>query len=139
MSKKMKKAAKKVVRKSVKRVTARRTEVAPRTVSPAPTRRTAAATIFIYDSGGGQRVRTSPQLLTCGPGFIEWTVVNMSSDAMPDVDITWPAGSPWGGAPIKIKNGSARVSLEGARAGRFKYNVTCNGFTEDPEVEYPEN
>ncbi len=101
-------------------------------------KKTAAATIFLYKTDGGFRVRTSPQLLTAGPGYIEWTVVNLASDEVVDVEITWPAGSPWGGAPIQIKNGNERKSLADAKAGRFKYNVTANGYTEDPEIEYPE-
>jgi hypothetical protein len=145
MSKKVKrkpaKKAVKVVKKTAKRAPAKRRSARKRLADnlPAPTKRTAAATIFVYETGSGTRVRTSPQLLTSGPGYIEWTVVNLSSDAMPDVDISWPDGSPWGGAPIPIRGGNVRKSLDGAAKGRFKYNVTCNGFTEDPEVEYPEN
>jgi len=130
-NKKAKKAAKKPAKKTAARATAAR--------AAGPTKRTASATIFVYDAGGECRVRTSPQLLTCGPGFLEWTVVNLTPGPMPDVDLTWPGGSPWGGAPIPIRNGNARLSMNAAKAGRFKYNVTCNGYTEDPEVEYPEN
>lgn len=102
-------------------------------------KRTGVATIFVYKAGDEYRVRTSPQLLGCGPGSIEWTVVNLTSEEMPEVELTWPNGSPWGGRPIAIKGGNARLSLEGAKEGRFKYNVTCNGYTEDPEVQWPEN
>ena len=130
--KKAKKTAKRAAKKVVRKVGARLA------ANGGPSNRTSAATIFVYDTAAGCRVRTSPQLLTCGPGYIEWTVVNLTSDDMPDVDITWPAGGPWGGAPIPVRGGNARMSLAGARAGRFKYNVTCGGFTEDPEVEYPE-
>lgn len=130
--------SKKKAKKAAKRAT--RTAAVSKSASRATaSKRTAAATIFVYDAGGQVRVRTSPQLLTCGPGFIEWTVVNLTSGAMPDVDLTWPGGSPWGGAPIPIRNGNARISLNGAKAGRFKYEVRCNGYVEDPEVEYPEN
>lgn len=134
MSKKVKKkAAKQSVRKAARPV--RRAMLA----ADAPPNRTSTATIFVYDTGAGRQVRTSPQLLTCPPGYIEWTVVNLSGGPMPDVDITWPNGSPWGGAPIPVRNGNARKSFADAKAGRFKYKVTCEGFTEDPEVEYPEN
>ena len=135
MSKKVKKkvakkAAKKTVKKAVKGVARR---------AAAQSKRTSAATIFVYDTGGGIRVRTSPQLLTCGDGFVEWTVVNLTSGPMPDVDITWKAGSPWGGVPIPVRGGNARLSLQAGQQGRFKYDVTCGGYTEDPELEYPEN
>jgi hypothetical protein len=132
-------AKKKVVKKASKKVS--RLAMAPPPPAPpsASYKRTGAATIFVYKADDGStRVRTSPQLLGCGPGSIEWTVVNLTSDPMPEVELTWPKGSPWGGAPIKIQNGNARHSLAGAKEGRFKYNVTCNGYTEDPEVEWPE-
>lgn len=105
----------------------------------AASNRVASVTIFLYKTDGGFRVRTSPQLLTAAPGFVEWTVVNLASDEPVDVEIAWPAGGPWGDAPIQIRNGNARKSLAGAKAGRYKYNITANGYTEDPEIEYPMN
>lgn len=138
MSKKVKKKAAKKTRG--KKKTARRSvALAVRGSAGAPPNRTSTATIFVYDTGNGRHVRTSPQLITCPPGYIEWTVVNLSGGPMPDVDIKWPNGGPWGGAPIPVRNGNARKSFEDARAGRFKYEVHCEGFVEDPEVEYPEN
>lgn len=95
------------------------------------------ATIFLYKVDGNFRVRTSPQLISAAPGFIEWTVVNLASDEEVDVEITWPGGGPWGGAPMRFK-GNERKSLADAKPGRYKYNVTANGYTEDPEVEFPE-
>jgi hypothetical protein len=95
------------------------------------------ATIFLYKVDGNFRVRTSPQLISAAPGYIEWTVVNLASDEEVDVEITWPAGGPWGGAPMRFK-GNQRKSLADAKPGRYKYNVTANGYTEDPEVEFPE-
>lgn len=133
-----KKARKKVASKPVKKAAKKAVKGVVRRAS-AQSKRTSAATIFVYDTGGGIRVRTSPQLLTCAQGFVEWTVVNLTSGPMPDVDITWQAGGPWGGVPIPVRGGNARLSLQGAQAGRFKYNVTCGGYTEDPEIEYPEN
>ena len=100
---------------------------------------TAAVTIFLYKTAGGQRIRTSPQLLVAAPGEVEWTVVNLASDEAVKVEITWPKGSPWGGEPITITNGVERKSLADAKAGRYKYNITANGYTEDPELEYPMN
>jgi len=130
--KKAKKAAKKAPKKAAK--------PAARRAAAAPSQRTSAATIFVYDAGGATRVRTSPQRLSCGPGFVEWTVVNLTSGPMPDVDITWVKGSPWGGHPIPVRNGNARIAIGvGAKEGTFKYNVNCNGYVEDPEVQYPEN
>ena len=141
MSKKVKKkAAKKSGKKAgVKKAVARKAPAARALQAAAPANRTSTATIFVYDTGAGKRVRTSPQLLTCPAGYIEWTVVNLTGGPMPDVDITWPNGSPWGGGAIPVRNGNARKSFADAKAGRYKYNVTCEGFTEDPEVEYPEN
>jgi len=142
MSKKKpaKKAAKNVAAKKKAPAKARAKSTTARRAVKAPgqSKKTSAATIFLYMVNGEHRVRTSPQLLTAGPGYIEWTVVNMASDEVVDVDITWPNGSPWDGKEIKIKNGNERKSLEGAKPGRFKYNVTANGYTEDPEVEYPD-
>ena len=100
---------------------------------------TRAVTIFLYKTAGGHRIRTSPQLLVAEPGYIEWTVVNLASDEPVDVEINWPNGSPWGGKPITIKNGNERMSLENVKAGRFKYSITANGYTEDPEVDIPWN
>lgn len=145
MSKKMKKAA--PVKKAVKKKAAKKAKKPIRrilskalaAISP-PINRTAAATIFAYKVDGVSRVRTSPQRLGAGPGFLEWTVVNLESDEPVDVQITWPKGSPWGGdAPITIKGGNIRMSLEGAKNGVYKYNVTVNGYTEDPEIEIPGN
>jgi hypothetical protein len=137
-----KKAATKAKAKTRKRPTARKA-VPQRPLAMAaltPSRFTASATIFVYKVDGQTRVRTSPQLLSAGPGHLEWTVVNLSSDQPVDVDITWVKESPWGGAePIVIKGGNYRRSLDAAKDGRYKYNVTCDGFTEDPEVEIPGN
>lgn len=141
MSKK-KPAAKKVAKKTTKKkvaVKAKARNRASARQAPKPTNRTAAATIFVYNVNGETRVRTSPQLLPAGPGYLEWTVVNLHSDDKVDVEITWPDGSPWGGhEPIWIKGGNARIPMAGAKDGRYKYNVTVNGYTEDPEVEIPE-
>lgn len=138
MSKKKKKVA---AKKGAKKVTKSKKSVRKVVASGAsavPSRRIAAATIFIYKVDGGTRIRTSPHRLGAGPGFIEWTVVNLASDAPVDVEITWPAGSPWGGAaPIPIRGGNARVSCVGAKDGIYKYNVTADGYTEDPELEFP--
>jgi hypothetical protein len=109
-------------------------------VSAVESNRTFGATIFIYTTAAGLQIRTAPQRLTAGPGYIEWTVVNLASDEPVNGEITWPKGSPWGGnTPIPITNGTARVSLAAAEHGRFKYSVSANSVTEDPEVEIPWN
>ena len=144
MSKKKpgKKPAKKAVVKkktpAKTRPAAKRRATATRTAA-VESNRVASVTIFLYKTDGGFRVRTSPQLLTAAPGFVEWTVVNLASDAPVDVEITWPEGGPWGAAPIRIRNGNERKSFADAKAGRYKYNITANGYTEDPEIEFPMN
>ncbi|OFW40182.1 MAG: hypothetical protein A3J29_00290 [Acidobacteria bacterium RIFCSPLOWO2_12_FULL_67_14b] len=141
MSKKKKKAApaKKATTKKAKKPARKAgARMASAGVVAAPRKRTAAATIFVYQIDGQSRVRTSPQLLGAGPGQIEWTVVNLTSDAPVDVEISWPNESPWGGKDPLVFRGNLRKSLEGARDGHYKYNVTANGYTEDPELEIPE-
>lgn len=142
MSKKKKKKAApagKSVKKSAKKAKKPARKAGARSAA-APVNRLSAATIFIYKVDGATRVRTSPQRVGAGPGFLEWTVVNLASDEKVDVEITWPAESPWGGKdPISIKDGNCRKSMVGAKDGIYKYNVTANGYTEDPEIEIPWN
>jgi hypothetical protein len=111
---------------------------AARTAALAGTGRTAQATIVIFRTGQGTRIRTAPQRLYAGPGAIEWTVLNLVDGTNVPVTLTWPNGGPWGNQPIEIRDGMSRISLEGAREGRFKYVVSALGATEDPEVEIPE-
>ncbi len=141
MSKKKKAApVKKAAKKAMKPARKAGASMQVSGVSVTPSKRIAAATIFVYKVNGEHRVRTSPQRLGAGPGFIEWTVVNLASDEPVDVEITWKENSPWGDKePISIKNGNARKSLVGAKDGLYKYNVTANGYTEDPEIEIPWN
>ena len=141
MSKKAKRAPKRKVAKTVANKISRLLS-APQAAAAAPSQRTASATIFLSDVGGQFRVRTSPQRLTAGSGWVEWTVVNLTSRPMPDIDITWQNGrGPWGAQAIPVRNGNARKQLPVSAAAPtvFKYNVTCNGFTEDPELEFPVN
>jgi hypothetical protein len=104
----------------------------------APTGRTSQATIFIYRTANGNRIRTSPQRTYAGPGHIEWTVVNLIDGSNVPVMITWPNGGPWGKVPIDIRDGMVRLSCDGAAQGRFKYLVQALDAQEDPEVEIPE-
>ena len=130
--KKGKSAAKKTSRKSAP---ARRTAL---TTAASGTGRTAQATIVIFRTGQGTRIRTTPQRLYAGPGAIEWTVLNLVDGTNVPVTLTWPNGGPWGNTPVEIRDGMVWVSLEGAKEGRFKYVVSALGATEDPEVEIPE-
>lgn len=130
--KKGKSAARKSPRKSAP---ARRTA---RTTAAAGTGRTAYATIVIFRTGTGNRIRTAPQRLYAGPGAIEWTVMNLIDGSNVPVTLTWPNGGPWGKDPIEIRDGMVRLTLDGAAEGRFKYVVRALDATEDPEVEIPE-
>lgn len=95
------------------------------------------ATIFIYRTGSGNKIRTSPQKLFANPGDrIEWSVVNLVDGSEVPVTISWPDGSPFGGGPITFKSVD-RVALE-ASQGRFKYVVSALDAKEDPEIEIPD-
>ena len=139
-----KKAAPKAVKKSAARTPVKKKAVAKKArtsrtrgaVPAVPGKRNNIATIFLYKVDGNYRVRTSPQLISAAPGYIEWTVVNLASDDEVDVEITWEGEGPWG-EPLRFK-GNKRKSLADAKPGRYKYFVTANGYTEDPELEYPE-
>ena len=125
---------------TTKKAPARKTARAVRTLAAAPEvpgKRNNTATIFLYQVNGNFRVRTSPQLISAAPGYVEWTVVNLTSDDDPEVEITWDGEGPWKGESLKFK-GNKRKSLADAAPGRYKYYVTANGYTEDPELEFPE-
>ena len=128
-------AKKAVKKKSVKRSPAARRATA--TLAAVPGKRNNTATIFLYKVDGNYRVRTSPQLISAAPGYVEWTVVNLASDDDVDVEITWDGAGPWKGETLRFK-GNKRKSLADATPGRYKYYVTANGYTEDPELEFPE-
>jgi hypothetical protein len=136
------KSARKSARKSAARGLATRKPAGPAAgaafEATIPYEPLAAATIFLYKTADGHRIRTSPQILQAR-GYVEWTIVNLASDEPVDVEITWPNGGPWGKAPICIKDGNIRMNCGIARTGRYKYNVTANGYTEDPELEIPGN
>lgn len=136
MSKKKGKAAAK--KTSRKKAPARRTARVTTAAAATGTGRTAQATIVIFKTGQGVKIRTAPQLLYAGPGAIEWTVVNLVDGTNVPVTITWPDGGPFGNQPLEIRSGMTRCVLDGAKEGRFKYVVNALGATEDPEVEIPE-
>ena len=110
-----------------------------RLLSAPSTKRTSQATIFITQGPGGLQIRTAPQYITAGPGFVEWTVVNLTGGDDIPVEISFPKGGPWGGEKITIKDGWIRRSCHDALDGNFKYTVTAGGVSEDPEIEIPEN
>ncbi len=57
---------------------------------------TSQITIFLFRTGSGNKIRTSPQHAYAGPGHVEWTVVNLIDGTDVPVRLTWPNGSPWG-------------------------------------------
>ena len=138
MSKKKGKAA---ARKAPKKKPARRASVSrasATTTTSTDSGRTVSATIFIFRTGNGTRIRTSPQRLYATPNDrIAWSVVNMVDGTDVPVTITWPEGGPWGKQPIEFKS-SDRLAVDGAARGRYKYVVSALGAQEDPEVEIPD-
>jgi hypothetical protein len=102
-----------------------------------PSARTSQITIFIFRTGNGIKIRTSPQHAFAGPGHVEWTVVNLVDGSDVPVTISWPDAGPWGKERLEIK-GMLRKSADDAAHGRFKYVVTGLGAQEDPEIEIPE-
>jgi hypothetical protein len=129
--KKSKSAAKKTAPRPAARTAAPNPESTERT-------RTSYATIFIFKTGTGTKIRTAPQRLFAGPGAIEWTVVNLVDGSNVPVTLSWPNGGPWGKEPLDIRDGMVIRSLDDARKGRYKYVVRALDATEDPEVEIPE-
>ena len=94
---------------------------------PSPASAPAAATIFVFKTGGQHR---DPDLAAAAgmpvPGSIEWTVVNLTTAARcPMSNRPGRTAGPWG-RPTRfaIKNGNARLQPDDAKEGRFKYNVT---------------
>jgi hypothetical protein len=121
--------------KAIRRPAARATAAG---ATDAADSKTVYATIFIYRTGNGNRIRTSPQRLYANPNDrIEWTVVNLVDGSDVPARITWPAEGPWGKEPLEFR-GSHEKRLEGAKAGRFKYVVSALDAVEDPEIEIPE-
>lgn len=138
-----KKAVKKkaVKKKAVKKTAAKRSAPASRataTLTAAPARRTKTATIFIFKTDKGTRIRTSPQRLYANPGdAVEFNVVNMIDDDEVPVTIVFPDGGPWGKDPFEIRNWDRKPTGD-APLGRFKYTITALDAEEDPEIELPD-
>ena len=130
------KAPNKAVKKSVKK-SAARSAASARTLAE-PTGRTSQITIFLFRTGNGNKIRTSPQRLYANPGdFIEWTVVNLIDGSDVPVTLTWPEQGPWGKDPIEIK-GWTRMPFGDGPSGRFKFVVSALDVQEDPEIELPD-
>jgi hypothetical protein len=129
------KAPKKAAKKAVKKAAARSRPSAR--LAAEPSGRTSQATIFIFRTSQGNKIRTAPQRVYAGPGSVEWTVVNLIDGSDVPVTITWPEGGPWGKEPIAIRSWERR-SVDGAPAGRYKYVVSALDAQEDPELEIPD-
>jgi hypothetical protein len=100
--------------------------------------RTVYATVYIFRTSSGTRIRTSPQRIFANPGDrIEWTVVNMVDGSDVPVTITWPTSGPWGKEPIEFRS-SERKALAAGASGRFKYVVSALDAQEDPEIDIPD-
>lgn len=143
--KKSKPAARKAPKKAVKKKTVKgKASKRPASASraslagAAPARRTKTATIFIFKTESGTRIRTSPQRLYANPGdAVEFNVVNLIDDTEVPVTIVFPGGGPWGKDPFEIRNWDRKPTGD-APLGRFKYTITALGAEEDPEVELPD-
>jgi hypothetical protein len=137
MSKKKGKAApKKAPKKKAAARPAARTRATASTAA-ASSGTTRQATIFIYRTGSGNKIRTSPQKMFANPGDrIEWSVVNLVDGSDVPVTISWPGPSPFRAGPITFK-GADRLALT-ATGGTFKYVVSALDATEDPEIEIPD-
>lgn len=137
----VKKAPKKGVKKTAKKASNKTASASRRSsrlsVEPPP-RQTSQATIFLFKTAQGNRIRTSPQLAFAGPGHIEWTVVNLIDGSDVPVTLTWPDGGPWGKEPIDVKS-FVRLSSDKVPPGRYKYVVSAYDAQEDPEIEFPQN
>ena len=136
MSKKKGQAA---ARKAPKKQAARKsTATSRRSATTARTNGTTSQiTIFLFKTSSGNKIRTSPQRAYAGPGYVEWTVVNLIDGTDLPVRITWPAGSPFRETELSVRSWS-RLSAEGVKPGVYKYVVHALDAQEDPEVEFPE-
>ena len=135
MSKKKGKAAPKKASKSKAKAAKRPSARATLTAAES---KTVYATIYVFRTGNGNKIRTSPPKLYANPNDrIEWSVVNLVDGSDVPATITWPAGGPWGKEPIELK-GYGVKRLQAATAGTYKYNVSALDAVEDPEIEIPE-
>jgi hypothetical protein len=135
MSKKKGKAAPKKASKSKAKAAKRPSARATLTAAES---KTVYATIYVFRTGNGNKIRTSPPKIYANPNDrIEWSVVNLVDGSDVPATITWPAGGPFGKEPIELKGFTTR-RLEAAKTGVYKYNVSALDAVEDPEIEIPE-
>jgi hypothetical protein len=135
-----KKKGKPAVKKAPKKKAAKKSAAKARPsarLTAAAAGRTSQATIFLFRTGHGNKIRTAPQRAYAGPGHIEWTVVNLIDGTDVPVTITWPDGGPWGKEPIEFHS-MVRLNVDEAPTGRYKYVVSAFDAREDPELEIPE-
>lgn len=127
-------------RKAPKKKTrpARKLRPAAKLASASATGSTSQITIFLFRSGSGNRIRTTPQRAYAGPGHVEWTVVNLIDGSDAPVRITWPDGSPWPEESIQVRSWH-RLNADGVKPGVYKYVVHAYDTQEDPEIEFPQN
>ena len=136
MSKKKGKPAKTAPKKKTAKRSAARARPSAR-LAAAVGGRTSQVTIFLFRTSHGNKIRTAPQRAYAGPGFVEWTVVNLIDGTDVPVTITWPDGGPWGKEPIEIRS-MVRLNCDDVAPGRYKYVVSAFDAREDPEIEFPE-
>lgn len=131
------KKAPKAPKQAAKKKSASKSRATAQLSGAEATGRTLTVTIFLFRTGHGNRIRTSPQRLYANPGdHVEWNVVNLIDGSDVPVTITWPEGGPWGKEPIGIRSWERKAL--GSMAGRFKYVVSALDAQEDPEIEMPE-
>jgi hypothetical protein len=136
MSKKKSKAA---ARKAPKKQATRKSAMTSRRSATAADSNgtTSQITIFLFKTGNGNKIRTAPQRAYAGPGYVEWTVVNMIDGSDVPVRITWPDRSPFREQELIVRSRN-RQSAEGVKPGLYKYVVHALDAQEDPEIEFPE-
>jgi hypothetical protein len=134
MSKKKGKAA---ARKAPKKQVAKKSAAPRRTTTAGHGGSTSQITIYLFKTGSGNKIRTAPQRAYAGPGYVQWTVVNLIDGTDVPVRITWPNGSPFRDQEFSVRSWN-RLSADGVKPGVYKYVVHALDAQEDPEVEFPE-
>jgi hypothetical protein len=135
-----KKKGKPAPKKAVKKLARRAAAVnGPRRSSATGGERgyTSQVTIFLFRTGSGNKIRTTPQRAYAGPGQIEWTVVNMIDGSDAPVRITWLNDAPFKALEFRSRH-TERIDAT-AKPGTYKYVVHAYDTQEDPEVEIPWN
>jgi hypothetical protein len=135
-------ARKAPIKQMVKRSAPKKSALSSRSAAPSgagaeAAGRTLTVTVFLFRTGNGNKIRTSPQRIYANPGDrIAWNVVNLIDGTDVPVTLTWPEAGPWGKDPIQIRSWDKKPVAD--TPGRFKYVVSALDAQEDPEVEIPE-